>query len=126
MNPEITSYIASCPIQSQGNLNNLRKFILQEVPKAEEVISYKMPAYKLHGMLVYFAGYEKHIGFYPTGSGIKHFEQDIQSHKYSKGTIQFPLDQELPYDLIRRILLFRVQENELKLAAKKLKKNNFG
>ena len=82
MNPEINSYIASCPIQSQGNLNNLRKFILQEVPKAEEVISYKMPAYKLHGMLVYFAGYEKHISFYPTGSGIKHFEQDIQSYKF--------------------------------------------
>ena len=123
MNPEINSYIASCPPQGQEQLNNLRKFILQEVPKAEEVISYKMPAYKLHGMLVYFAGYEKHISFYPTGSGIKHFEQDIQSYKFSKGTIQFPLDQELPYDLIRRIIQFRVQENELKLAAKKNGKN---
>jgi uncharacterized protein YdhG (YjbR/CyaY superfamily) len=122
MNPEITAYVASCPIQAQEQLKNLRKFILQEVPQAEEVISYKMPAYKLHGMLVYFAGYEKHIGFYPTGSGIKHFVQEIQNYKYSKGTIQFPLDQELPYDLIRRIIQFRVQENELKLAAKKLSK----
>ena len=123
MNPEITCYIASCPPQAQELLNNLRRFILQEVPQAEEVISYKMPAYKLHGMLVYFAGYEKHIGFYPTGSGITHFEQDIQSYKFSKGTIQFPLDQELPYDLIRRIIQFRVQETELKLAAKKHGKN---
>lgn len=123
MNPEITCYIASCPTQSQELLNNLRRFILEEVPQAEEVISYKMPAYKLHGMLVYFAGYEKHIGFYPTGSGITHFEKDIQSYKFSKGTIQFPLDQELPYDLIRRIIQFRVQENELKLAAKKHGKN---
>lgn len=119
MNPQISSYIASCPPQSQEHLKNLRSFILQEVPQAEEVISYKMPAYKLHGMLVYFAGYEKHIGFYPTGSGVKHFEQEIQSYKYSKGTIQFPLDQELPYDLIRRILQFRIQENVLKLVVKK-------
>ncbi len=123
MNPQITTYIASCPPQAQEHLNNLRNFILQEVPQAEEVISYKMPAYKLHGMLVYFAGYEKHIGFYPTGSGIKQFEQEIQSYKYSKGTIQFPLDRELPYDLIRRIIQFRVQENKLKLAAKKNGKN---
>ena len=119
MNPQISSYIASCPPQSQEHLKNLRSFILQEVPQAEEVISYKMPAYKLHGMLVYFAGYEKHIGFYPTGSGVKHFEQEIQSYKYSKGAIQIPLDQELPYDLIRRILQFRIQENVLKLVVKK-------
>jgi uncharacterized protein YdhG (YjbR/CyaY superfamily) len=121
MNPQITSYIAACPSQTHELLNKLRSFILQEVPQAEEVISYKMPAYKLNGMLVYFAGYEKHIGFYPTGSGIKHFEQDIQLYKYSKGTIQFPLNQELPYDLIRRILQFRVQENELKMLAKKIR-----
>jgi len=123
MNPEITSYILSCPPQAQEQLNKLRDFILKEVPQAQEVISYKMPAYKLHGMLLYFAGYEKHVGFYPTGSGIKHFEQEIQDYKYSKGTIQFPLDQELPFALIRRILQFRVQENELKLAAKKNGKN---
>ena len=122
MNTEINAYILACPSQAQEKLYKLRDFIIQEVPQAEEVISYKMPAYKLHGMLVYFAGYDKHIGFYPTGSGIKHFEQEIQSYKYSKGTIQFPLDQELPYDLIRRILQFRVQENELKLAAMKLSK----
>jgi uncharacterized protein YdhG (YjbR/CyaY superfamily) len=122
MNPEITSYIAACPIQAQQQLKNIRNFILQEVPQAEEVISYKMPAYKLHGMLVYFAGYEKHIGFYPTGSGIKQFESEIQNYKYSKGTIQFPIEQELPYELIRRIIQFRVQENEAKLAVKKLSK----
>jgi uncharacterized protein YdhG (YjbR/CyaY superfamily) len=103
MNPEITSYIASCPPQGQKQLNNLLNFILQEVPQAEEVISYKMPAYKLYGMLVYFAGYEKHIGFYPTGSGIKHFEQDIQSYKFSKGTIQFPLDHLIRYNFLVQI-----------------------
>ncbi len=79
-----------------------------------------MPAYKYHGMLIYFAGYEKHISFYPTGSGIKHFESFLGDYKFSKGTIQFKLDQELPSDLIEQIINFRVNEN-----LKKLKKRNY-
>jgi predicted RecB family nuclease len=79
-----------------------------------------MPAYKYHGMLVYFAGYEKHIGFYPTGSGIKHFEKMLSDYKFSKGTIQFKFDQELPFDLIEQIIAFRVAENLNKAQKKKL------
>ncbi|NDF61320.1 MAG: hypothetical protein EB100_09590 [Crocinitomicaceae bacterium] len=120
MNPEITKYIQNAPIQAQAHLNQLRKFILSTIPEAEEVISYKMPAYKYHGMLIYFAGYEKHIGFYPTGSGIKHFEAFLGDYKFSKGTIQFKLDQDLPFDLIEQIIAFRVAENLNKAQKKKL------
>jgi uncharacterized protein YdhG (YjbR/CyaY superfamily) len=116
----VTLYINNCPPQSQEKLHQLRAFIRNVIPEAEEVISYKMPAYKYHGMLVYFAGYEKHIGFYPTGSGIKHFEAMLSDYKFSKGTIQFKLDQELPFDLIEQIIAFRVAENLNKAQKKKL------
>lgn len=118
----VSLYIASCPIQTHEKLAQLREFILTVLPEAEEVISYKMPAYKLHGMLVYFAGYEKHIGFYPTGSGVKHFEHELSNFNYSKGTIQFRLDEPLPFELIQRILEFRINENLLKASGKKSKK----
>lgn len=118
MNPEITKYIQNAPIQAQAHLNQLRKFILSTIPEAEEVISYKMPAYKYHGMLIYFAGYEKHIGFYPTGSGIKHFELELKNFNYYKGTIQFRLDAPLPIDLIQRIIHFRRNENLLNSSGK--------
>ncbi len=116
----VTHYITNCPPQSQEKLHQLRAFIRNVIPEAEEVISYKMPAYKYHGMLVYFAGYEKHIGFYPTGSGIKHFEAMLSDYKFSKGTIQFKLDQDLPFDLIEQIIAFRVAENLNKAQKKKL------
>lgn len=116
----VSLYIANCPPQTQEKLHQLRKFILSAIPEAEEVISYKMPAYKYHGMLIYFAGYEKHIGFYPTGSGIKHFEAFLGDYKFSKGTIQFKLDQDLPFDLIEQIIAFRVAENLNKAQKKKL------
>lgn len=116
---EITSYIDSCPPQSQEHLKKLRNFILQEFPQLEEVISYKMPAYKLNGILIYFAGYKNHIGFYPTPSGVKNFENEIQRYKYSKGAIQFPIDEELPYNLLKKIILFRIKENEDKIISKK-------
>jgi uncharacterized protein YdhG (YjbR/CyaY superfamily) len=116
----VSLYIANCPPQTQEKLHQLRKFILSTIPEAEEVISYKMPAYKYHGMLIYFAGYEKHIGFYPTGSGIKHFEAFLGDYKFSKGTIQFKLDQDLPFDLIEQIIAFRVAENLNKAQKKKL------
>ena len=117
---EVTHYITNCPQQCQEKLHQLRAFIRNAVPEAEEVISYQMPAYKYHGMLVYFAGYEKHIGFYPTGSGIKHFESMLSDYKFSKGTIQFKLDQDLPFDLIEQIIAFRVAENLNKAEKKKL------
>lgn len=96
----------------------MRKTILKAAPKAKELISYQMPAYEYNGKLVYFAGYEKHIGFYPTASGITQFTSDIRHYKSSKGAIQFPLDQELPVALITRIVQFRVRENETKFYSK--------
>lgn len=100
-------YIAEFPDNVQLQLQNLRKIIKQTVPNAEEIISYKMPAYKVHECLVYFAGYKNHIGFYPTGSGIAAFEHEFVSYKYSKGAVQFPIDKELPRDLIIKIVKHR-------------------
>ncbi len=112
--PLVDDYIARFPDRTQTLLQLIRKTIREEVPDAEEVISYQMPAYKWNGMLVYFAGYEKHIGFYPTGTGIEAFQHEFTGLKWSKGAVQFPLDQELPLDLIRRIVRFRLEQNSLK------------
>ena len=81
-----------------------------------EAISYQIPTFKLDGNLVHFAAFKNHIGFYPTSSGIAAFEKDLSKYKTSKGTVQFPLDKPIPYDLVRKIVLFRVKEN---LARKK-------
>jgi uncharacterized protein YdhG (YjbR/CyaY superfamily) len=80
-----------------------------------------MPAYKLHGPLVYFGGYEKHIGFYPTGSGIAPFQKEIAMYKSSKGAVQFPLDQPLPLELIEKMIKLRIKENLIKAEIKKKK-----
>ena len=89
----------------------MRATIKKAAPKAEEVISYGMPAYRLDGVLVYFAGYGKHIGFYPTGRGVAAFQQELTKYKTSKGAIQFPLDKPLPLALITKIVRFRVKDN---------------
>jgi uncharacterized protein YdhG (YjbR/CyaY superfamily) len=120
---DVDAYIACFPEATQKLLQQLRSTIRKAAPKAEESISYQMPAYKFNGVLVYFAGYEKHIGFYPTGAGIVHFQKEITSFKTSKGTIQFPLDKPLPLQLIKKIVAFRVQENIAKAALKEKKKN---
>lgn len=104
---EIDEYIDQFPKNVQKQLQKLRKIIKQTVPNAEEMISYKMPAYKTHECLVYFAGYKNHIGFYPTGSGISAFVNEFGSYKYSKGAVQFPIDEELPRDLIIKIVKYR-------------------
>lgn len=113
------SYIAAFPPETQQVLEQLRGIIKKAAPEAEEMISYQMPAYKLNGVLVYFAGYKNHIGFYPTGSGIAHFKNELKGYKTSKGTVQFPLDKKLPAGLITRMVKFRVNENLKKLKAKK-------
>lgn len=107
----IDMYIAGFPEETQKLLNQLRQLIKDTAPDAEEVISYQMPAYKYHGMLVYFAGYSKHIGFYPGASGIAAFKEELSVYKNAKGSVQFPLDQPLPVKLIERMVLFRVKEN---------------
>jgi uncharacterized protein YdhG (YjbR/CyaY superfamily) len=111
---EIDTYISSFPLVTQKRLSEIRSLIKQAAPAAEEIISYQMPAYKLHGMLVYFAGYKNHIGFYPTASGIKQFQLEIVAYKHSKGAVQFPINEPIPADLVARIVAFRIKENELK------------
>lgn len=120
--PNVDIYIAGFPAETRKFLGQIREAILKAAPGAEEVISYQMPAYKLNGMLVYFAGYKNHIGFYPTGSGIESFKHKLSGYKTSKGTVQIPLNQPLPLDLITEMVRFRVNENLDRLTAKKTKK----
>jgi uncharacterized protein YdhG (YjbR/CyaY superfamily) len=107
----IDEYIAACPKEVQPILKKLRATIKAAAPKAEEKISYRMPAFFQNGVLVYFAAFKSHIGFFPTASGIQSFKKEISAYKNSKGTVQFPLDQPLPFDLIRKIVKFRVSES---------------
>lgn len=115
----VDGYIAAFPPAVREQLEKLRALIQKNAPKAEEVISYKMPAYKLDGMLVYFAGYEKHIGFYPMPSAIAAFSKELAVYKNAKGSVQFPVDKPLPVKLIAAMVKFRVQENLAKAKAKK-------
>ena len=107
----IDAYIANCPGNIQGILEELRATIRKAAPGAEEKISYQMPAFALKGILVYFAVHKNHIGFYPTASGIKAFKDELTNYNTSKGAIQFPLDKPLPLNLISRMVIFRVAEN---------------
>ncbi|HEY4156360.1 MAG TPA: DUF1801 domain-containing protein [Puia sp.] len=117
----VDQYIAGFPKETQKLLQEIRMTIRQVAPDAEEGISYQMPAYKDHGILVYFAGYKNHIGFYPTASGIAAFRKELSAYKGAKGSVQFPLDKPLPLALISKILAFRLKEN-LKKAEIKTKK----
>ncbi len=118
---DVDSYISGYPPTVQKMLKQLRAAVRKAAPKAEESISYMMPAYKLNGPLVYFGAYEKHIGFYPTGSGVAAFQKEIASYKSSKGAIQFPLDQPLPLELVEKIVKFKAKENMMKAEIKKKK-----
>lgn len=112
MHSEIKSYISKFPKETQDLLEKLHDLILAEALDAAVSISYGMPAYKTcNKPLVYFAGYEKHIGLYATPSGHGEFKKDLLSYKQGKGSVQFPLNQSVPFDLIRRIVRFRVEEN---------------
>ena len=108
-------YILQFPEETKDILNQLRSLIKTAAPDAEESISYGMPAFKTFKKpLVYFAGYEKHIGLYATPSGHSEFKKELSKYKQGKGSVQFPLNQPMPYDLIKRIVEFRVKENEQK------------
>ncbi len=119
---EIDKYVAGFPEATQKILKQLRATIMKAAPDAEEVISYQMPAYKYYGMLVYFAAYEHHIGFYPTPSGIEVFKEELSGFKAAKGSVQFPLDKALPLKLISRIVAFRAKQNLEKEERKTKKK----
>jgi uncharacterized protein YdhG (YjbR/CyaY superfamily) len=110
----IDRYIGSFPEPGRTLLNEMRAIIRSEAPEAVERISYRMPAFDLNGILVYFAGYAGHIGFYPTASGIEAFKDELGEYKYSKGAIRFPIDRPLPEALIRRIVRFRLEETSKK------------
>ena len=115
----IPEYIAGYPPEVQQILETIRETIRSTAPEATETIAYGIPTFVLHGNLVHFAAYQKHIGFYPAPSGLEAFKDELSGYKGSKGAVQFPLDAPIPYDLIRRITAFRVQENLAKAAAKK-------
>lgn len=110
----IDEYIAGFPAEIQSLLEQMRSLIREVAPDATETISYAMPTFDLNGHLVHFAAYAKHIGFYPVPSGIEAFKEELAPYKSGKGSAQFPLDQPLPIDLIRRIVEFRVEENRRK------------
>jgi uncharacterized protein YdhG (YjbR/CyaY superfamily) len=107
----IDEYIETFPMELQEKLREIRQTIRESAPDATEAISYQMPTFKLNGNLVHFAAYEHHIGFYPIPSGMEAFKEELSHYKTGKGSAQFPLDQPLPLDLIRRIVEFRVKEN---------------
>lgn len=107
----IDEYIALQTPELQILLEQMRQTIKKAAPEAEEVISYNMPAFKYHGILVYFAAYKNHIGFYATPTGHSEFKEELSVYKQGKGSVQFPLNQPLPLDLISKIVKFRLTEN---------------
>ncbi len=108
----VDAYIATFSASTQKILQQIRNAIKATAPDATELISYRMPAYKLNGKpLVYFAAYEKHIGFYATPSGHKAFEKELSKYKQGKGSVQFPISEPVPIKLIEKIVKFRVKSN---------------
>lgn len=118
----IDEYIAGFPEDIQAILQQIRLVVRQEAPEAQETIKYQMPTFVWHGNLVYFAAFKKHIGFYPVPTGLEAFREELAGYVGGKGSVQFPLNQPIPYDLIGRIVAFRVKENLAKAEAKKKKK----
>ncbi|MDM5360465.1 DUF1801 domain-containing protein [Peribacillus sp. ACCC06369] len=118
----IDEYIIQFPEEVQEILKTLRKVIKDSAPAAKEKISYQMPTFALNGNLVHFAAYKKHIGFYPTPNAISAFEHALSEYKCSKGAVQFPLNKPIPYELITKMVTFRVEENKKKAEGKLKKK----
>lgn len=118
----IDAYIENFSGRTRELLEEIRRIIRSEVPQAREKISYQMPTYDLYGNLVHFAGYDRHIGFYPGSSGIAAFTTEISGYKNAKGSVQFPLDKPLPEDLIRRIVRYRIEENMAREAERTARK----
>jgi len=108
----VDEYLSALPKKVRDILAGLRKTIRQAAPQAEEVISYNMPAFKWKGMLVWYAAHKDHIGFYPRASAILAFKDELAGYKTSKGAIQFPIEKVIPTNLIKKIVAFRLKENE--------------
>jgi uncharacterized protein YdhG (YjbR/CyaY superfamily) len=118
---DTNDYIAQFPDATQQQLQTLRACILKAAPKATEKISYGMPAFYLHEVLVYMAGYKNHIGFYPHSEPIVFFKEELKKYKTSKGAIQFPIDEKLPLALITKIVKHRLKQATEKAELKKAK-----
>jgi uncharacterized protein YdhG (YjbR/CyaY superfamily) len=116
---EIDEYIAGFPEHAQELLKKVRQTIREAAPEAQETIKYRIPTFVLRGNLVHFAAFAKHIGFYPEPSGIEAFKDELAVYQQAKGSVQFPLDKPIPYDLISRIVKFRVNENLARAKGKK-------
>jgi uncharacterized protein YdhG (YjbR/CyaY superfamily) len=109
----IDEYIRTYPSNIQGILEKMRQIIKKAAPDAVEAISYQMPTFKLNGKnLVHFAAFKNHIGFYPIPSGIEAFKKELSPYKQGKGSVQFPLDEPIPLDLVEKIVKYRVKENK--------------
>ncbi len=110
----IDEYISMFPDNVQNILEKLRQTIKESAPGAEEAISYQIPTFKLNGNLVHFAAFKNHIGFYPTSSGIEAFKKELSQYKGAKGSVQFPIDKPIPFDLVRKIVKYRIKEKKNK------------
>ena len=111
----IDDYVDRFPEQVRQRLTQMRQTIRKAAPKAEEAISYGIPSFKLGGSLVWFAGYKRHIGFYPGSAAVAAFKKELSAYKGAKGSVQFPLDKPLPLALVSRIVKFRVKQNLSKM-----------
>ena len=118
----IDEYISNSPAELQPILKKIRATIKKSAPKAIETINYGIPTFTLKGNLVHFAGFKSHIGFYPTPSGMEKFKKELSPYETAKGSVKFPLDQPIPYDLIEKIVKFRVKENLERAATKARRK----
>jgi uncharacterized protein YdhG (YjbR/CyaY superfamily) len=118
----IDEYIAGFPDAVQRLLEQMRRTIRDAAPQAQEAIKYQIPTFVFHGNLVHFAAFKGHIGFYPTPSGIEAFEQELSAYERSNGTIRFPLEGPIAYDLVRKIVELRVRENLEREAARRKRK----
>jgi uncharacterized protein YdhG (YjbR/CyaY superfamily) len=119
---DIDQYIAGFPHDVQETLEKIRETIRKAAPDAEETISYQIPTFTLKGNLVHFAAFKKHIGFYPTSTGIEKFKNELSAYETARGTVRFPLGQPVPFGLIVKIVKFRVRENLDRAEAKRKKK----
>ena len=117
----IDEYIADFPPDVQAILKKLRATIRKAAPDAEEAMKYRLPTFVLNGNLVHFGAFKKHIGFYATPTGNEKFRKELSAYEGAKGSVQFPLDKPIPYDLVSRMVKFRVKENLEKAAAKRKK-----
>jgi uncharacterized protein YdhG (YjbR/CyaY superfamily) len=119
----IDGYIRTFPKDVQEILQRVRQTIQAAAPQAKEAISYQMPTFKLNGNLVHFAAWKNHIGFYATPSGNQAFQKELSKYDGAKGSIQFPLDEPIPYTLIRKMVIYRVKENLKKKKSTNSQKN---